>query len=72
MDLAKLGKKAFFIPTPGQYEQVHIAKRLDQLEVVPSCTQEEFSLDQLERISSYSGLEAFSSAVDFDELFSVF
>jgi predicted glycosyltransferase len=72
MDLAKLGKKAFFIPTPGQYEQIHIAKRLDQLKVVPSCTQEEFSLDQLERISSYSGLEAFSSAVDFDELFSVF
>jgi len=72
MDLAKLGKKAFFIPTPGQYEQVHIAERLDKLGVVPSCTQEEFSLNQLERISSYSGLEAFSSGVNFDELFSVF
>ena len=47
MDLAKLGKKAFFIPTPGQYEQVHIAERLDKLGVVPSCTQEEFSLNQL-------------------------
>jgi uncharacterized protein (TIGR00661 family) len=72
MDLAKLGKKAFFIPTPGQYEQVHIAERLDKLGIVPSCTQEQFKLDQLERISNYSGLEAFSSIVDFDELFSVF
>jgi len=72
MDLAKLGKKAFFIPTPGQYEQVHIAERLDELGVVPSCSQEEFRLDQLERISSYSGLEAFSSTVDFDSLFSIF
>ncbi|MEK9913167.1 MAG: glycosyltransferase, partial [Flavobacteriaceae bacterium] len=72
MDLAKLGKKAFFIPTPGQYEQVYIAERLDKLGIVPSCKQKEFSLDQLERISSYSGLDAFSSEVDFDELFSVF
>jgi uncharacterized protein (TIGR00661 family) len=72
MDLAKLGKKAFFIPTPGQYEQVHIAERLDELGIVPSCSQEEFRLEQLHRISSYSGLEAFSSTVDFDSLFSVF
>jgi len=28
MDLAKLGKKAFFIPTPGQYEQEYLAKKL--------------------------------------------
>ena len=26
MDLAKLNKKAFFIPTPGQYEQEYLAK----------------------------------------------
>jgi hypothetical protein len=28
MDLAKLGKKAFFIPTPGQYEQMYLAKKI--------------------------------------------
>jgi hypothetical protein len=27
MDLAKLEKKAFFIPTPGQFEQEYLAKR---------------------------------------------
>ncbi len=32
MDLAKLGKKAFFIPTPGQYEQEYLARRLDKKE----------------------------------------
>lgn len=28
MDLSKLNKKAFFIPTPGQYEQEYLAKKL--------------------------------------------
>ncbi|MDA0843396.1 MAG: glycosyltransferase, partial [Bacteroidetes bacterium] len=72
MDLAKLGKKAFFIPTPGQYEQVHIAERLDALGVVPSCTQDAFRLKELDRVTNYSGLERFEGSVDFDSLFSVF
>jgi predicted glycosyltransferase len=72
MDLAKLGKKAFFIPTPGQYEQVHIAERLDDQKVVPSCSQDDFSLEQLERVDDYSGLAQFSSEVDFDSVFSIF
>jgi uncharacterized protein (TIGR00661 family) len=72
MDLAKLGKKAFFIPTPGQYEQVHIAERLDALGVVPSCTQDAFRLEELDRVTNYSGLERFEGSVDFDSLFSVF
>lgn len=72
MDLAKLGKKAFFIPTPGQYEQVHIAERLDAQKIVPSCTQDEFKLEQLERVEDYAGLAVFSSEVDFDSVFSIF
>ncbi len=40
MDLAKLQKKAFFIPTPGQFEQEYLAKRLEDLRLVPSCNQE--------------------------------
>ncbi len=28
MDLAKLGKEAFFIPTPGQFEQKYLAERM--------------------------------------------
>jgi predicted glycosyltransferase len=72
MDLAKLGKKAFFIPTPGQYEQLHIAERLDAQKIVPSCNQDEFTLEQLERVEDYSGLAVFSSEVDFDSVFSIF
>jgi len=72
MDLAKLGKKAFFIPTPGQYEQVHIAERLDAQKIVPSCTQDEFKLEQLERVEDYAGLAVFSSEVDFESVFSIF
>lgn len=72
MDLAKLGKKAFFIPTPGQYEQVHLAERLDAQKIVPSCTQDAFKLEQLERIKDYAGLAVFSSEVDFDSVFSIF
>lgn len=37
MDLAKLEKKAFFIPTPGQYEQEYLAERLDDKGIVPCC-----------------------------------
>ena len=72
MDLAKLGKKAFFIPTPGQYEQVHIAERLDAQKVVPSCSQDDFNLEQLDSVNDYSGLAQFSSEVDFDSVFSIF
>ena len=43
MDLAKLNKKAFFIPTPGQFEQEYLAKRLTDLELVPSCNQQDLS-----------------------------
>src|SRR5690606_37833384 len=35
LDLAKLGKQAFFIPTPGQYEQEYLAERLEQENLVP-------------------------------------
>ena len=39
MDLAKLGKKAFFIPTPGQTEQEYLAKKFDLEGIAPSCKQ---------------------------------
>ncbi|RYZ80867.1 MAG: glycosyltransferase, partial [Proteobacteria bacterium] len=35
MDLAKLQKKCFFIPTPGQYEQEYLAKKLKREGLVP-------------------------------------
>lgn len=70
MDLAKLEKKAFFIPTPGQYEQEYLAKRLDKKGLVPYATQEEFTLDDLKRVNSYSGLVNFEREIDYGRLFS--
>ncbi|MDO5978426.1 glycosyltransferase [Flavivirga spongiicola] len=72
MDLAKLNKKAFFIPTPGQFEQEYLAKRLTDLELVPSCSQEGFTLDKLKNITSFKGLKSFDYSVDFKKLFNLF
>ena len=72
MDLAKLGKKAFFIPTPGQFEQEYLAKRLFDGGFVPYCKQDDFSIDKLETIKDYKGLENFDYEVNFKRLFSLF
>ena len=72
MDLAKLGKHAFFIPTPGQSEQEYLAKYLDKKNSVPSCNQKEFNLQQLERVTNYSGFKTFENEIDFKTLFSLF
>lgn len=57
MDLAAMGKKAFFIPTPGQYEQEYLAQRLDYQGIVPYSTQANFKATDLEKASQYSGLQ---------------
>ena len=72
MDLAKLEKKAFFIPTPGQYEQEYLAKKLDKHNLVPFSKQEDFEIKQLEKVSNYSGLNDFKSEINFKSLFSLF
>lgn len=72
MDLAKLSKKAFFIPTPGQFEQEYLAKRLDEQGFVPSCSQNEFNLDQLERLKDYTGLKSMDYELNYRRLFGLF
>ncbi|MCE2613296.1 glycosyltransferase [Flavobacteriaceae bacterium D16] len=72
MDLAKLEKKAFFIPTPGQYEQEYLAKRLMKLGMVPCCEQNKFTLKDLIQVKGYAGLKSSDSEVDWTGLFSVF
>jgi len=57
MDLACLGKKAFFIPTPHQGEQEYLAKRLEKLGIAPFSNQEDFKVSDLERIRQYSGFK---------------
>lgn len=45
MDLARLGKKAIFIPTPGQTEQTYIADELMKRGIAFSMQQDEFNLE---------------------------
>ena len=72
MDLAVLGKKAFFIPTPGQYEQEFLASRLQKRNIAPYCKQREFSLEQLEKISATSGFPGASPGGSLPEVFALF
>lgn len=44
MDLLKLGKKAIFIPTPGQTEQEYLAKHLSETNLACCFDQKDFSL----------------------------
>ena len=72
LDLAALEKKAYFVPTPGQYEQIYLAKRLKILEIVPSCTQKVFTEDKLNEIHLYKGLKDLKITPDFRSLFRLF
>jgi len=72
MDLAKLNKNAYFIPTPGQFEQEYLAERLTKLGFVGSCKQDEFTIDKLEEVSNYKGLSAMDYELNFKRLFRLF
>ena len=72
MDLAKLGKRAFFIPTPGQFEQEYLAERLSKKGIVPSCKQNDFTLMKLEDNLNYKGFESFDYEVNYKRLFRLF
>ncbi|TYB79025.1 glycosyltransferase [Bizionia myxarmorum] len=72
MDLAKLEKQAFFIPTPGQLEQQYLAKRLQDQGLVPFCEQDDFTLEKLKRVSDYKGLSHTKASINYDDLFSLF
>lgn len=72
MDLAKLEKKAFFIPTPGQFEQEYLAKRLKKRGLAPSQKQHVFKMGHLASLSVYKGFGNINSDTDWKELFSFF
>ena len=73
MDLAALNKKTFFIPTPGQYEQKYLAKRLAEQNRIPYCNQEDFEVSKLSKIARYSGWETDNDFnLDFKQLFDIF
>ena len=72
MDLAKLEKKSFFIPTPGQPEQEYLAKRLQRKGIAPYCKQEDFDLLQLQRLKEYPGLKPPTFTGSLARLFTLF
>jgi len=72
LDLARLGKKAFFIPTPGQPEQEYLAKRLSNKGIVPYSKQNHFTIEKLDVLKNYTGFNATENTIDFNALFSLF
>jgi uncharacterized protein (TIGR00661 family) len=57
MDLVSLGKKAIFVPTPGQPEQEYLAQKLKKQGLYYACSQKEFTLQKaLEASVKYTGL----------------
>jgi len=71
MDLVVLGKKAFFIPTPGQLEQDYLAKNLKEKQIAPFSNQQEFSLEKLNEIINYTGFKKSVSTIDL-QIFNLF
>jgi UDP-N-acetylglucosamine:LPS N-acetylglucosamine transferase len=65
MDLVCLGKKAVFIPTPGQTEQEYLAQQLMRKKICYSMRQDEFNLEsaieQSKEYIGFSNIEATNS-----------
>ena len=72
MDLSVLEKKAFFIPTPGQFEQEYLAENLQKKGIAPSCSQANFTSEKIKETVFYDGFKNLDSTVDFSNLFSLF
>ena len=71
MDLVALGKKAFFIPTPGQFEQEYLATQLKKKSIAPFATQQNFNLNNLNELVAYSGFKPSSTSINLN-IFSLF
>ncbi len=74
MDLEKLNAKAFFIPTPGQFEQEYLAMYLKQKRIAPFSDQILFNIKMLNEINYFSGFsnKKTPNKVNFKSLFDVF
>ncbi len=65
MDLAKLGKKAIFIPTPGQTEQEYLAKRMMKRKIAYAMAQNSFNLQDAWKASiEFTGFGASMTRFD--------
>jgi len=71
LDLAKLNKKAFFIPTPGQTEQEYLAKYLASKEIAPFVKQRKFKAAMIEKVKQYKGFDGNYTSLE-SSLFNLF
>jgi uncharacterized protein (TIGR00661 family) len=74
MDLAKLEKKAIFIPTPGQTEQEYLAEKFMQDGICYAQNQAEFNLDAaLQKSKTFTGFQNTKPTLtDWESIFSIF
>ncbi|MCA0131551.1 glycosyltransferase [Winogradskyella alexanderae] len=72
MDLAKLQKRAFFIPTPGQFEQEYLAKILYAKGITPYSHQDNFKIEMLNTVSDFTGFKTDAFEINYRKLFSLF
>jgi len=57
MDLNQLKSKAFFIPTPGQFEQEYLAVHLKDKNIAPFSSQDKFDIQMLKKVDDYRGFQ---------------
>ena len=69
-----MGKKAIFIPTPGQSEQEYIGERMRKMGYSPSLSQRKFNLSEAaEMLELCSGLPKLGPyRPPFGEMFKIF
>jgi len=72
MDLASLGKKAFFIPTPGQTEQEYLAQKLKEVKIAPMANQADFNIRDLASLDLYKGFQRMENPEDLGKHFGLF
>jgi predicted glycosyltransferase len=72
MDLIKLEKKAFFIPTPGQFEQEYLAKNIKESGLLPYAKQRNFKMEQINEVEFYKGFPKIEESIDWKKLFLLF
>ena len=73
MDLAKLGKKAIFIPTPGQTEQEYLADNCMKKNICFTQNQKDFNLTlAIKEAKSFTGFKiSFEKPTDWNLLFNI-
>ena len=74
MDLAKLGKKAIFIPTPGQTEQEYLAHNFKDSGICYTQNQSDFNFEiAIAESKNYTGFNIeINSKTNWSSLFRLF